>query len=118
MIGDGAGGRELWVCRAPVSGSPVDFTGFYHYQVEPFDDDGYRYLRCDGTLLGTAPAVADFTYEVTPYCLDGANRGGQSFDGSRFYTVDDLDVLLTLDFTGDGVVDDADTAEVYRRLGL
>jgi hypothetical protein len=119
--------REVWVCLKPSDdgSTPTVFSQFYNYKVTPraVGDPLVTDLRCSDTLAAEPPNVQNFTYEFSLYCLERPDRaeGPESSGGgvgTHFYTIDDLDFLLGQDFTGDGIVDDADTAEVLRRLGL
>jgi hypothetical protein len=116
--GQGPGGREVWVCMTPGE-TAVPFDRDYNYKITPRDDgDGHTDLRSANTLAETDPNIGDFEYTFTLTIPPEYRSEGGGGTTPAFYTVDDLDYLLSIDINGDGTVDSLDTEEVLERLGL
>jgi hypothetical protein len=121
-MGQGTNGRDVWICMTP-SGGPVSFGDLYSFRITPRTLFGVKDLRCLDTLLTSAPEVHDYEYNCTVNSLacmgsfafgQGGEGGGLS--GAEYYTSDDMNLLMTVDFNRDGNVDEDDLVILFERL--
>ncbi len=123
LTGQGVNGREVWICRTPDgSGNPVTFGDLYSYTVEPRGALGVTDLRSMDTFVTPAPSVFSYVYNFwlsSLPCFELYSVGTElptTDDPEIFYTLDDLNRLLLVDFNRDGYHTEADILELFERV--
>ncbi len=68
LVGEGQGGREIWVSLELVDDTPVDFTYGLKYQITPRTHGTTKMVRSGGTGLSPEPPVYAYEYSFGILC--------------------------------------------------